>query len=80
MLIYKKIETRYCRNITRTVKNEITTDVSKLETAENFCRYRIRIQNQIARVNSHEEKNIMSDTGAHHQRSTGSQRKRNKRR
>ena len=44
VLIYKKIETRYCRNITRTVKNEITTDVSKLETAENFCRYRIRLR------------------------------------
>ena len=48
MLIYKKIEIRYFENITQTVKDEIITDVSKLETAVFFTaiesEFRIRLR------------------------------------
>lgn len=48
VLIYKKIEIKYFKNITQTVKDEIITDVSKLETATFFIaiesEFRIRLR------------------------------------
>ena len=48
VLIYKKIEIRYFENITQTVKDEIITDASKLETAVFFTaiesEFRIRLR------------------------------------
>lgn len=51
----------------------------KEETNEADGQIAVLIES-IARANESWRKDIMSDTGAHHQRSTGSQRKRNKRR